>query len=180
MHEVSTKPYLIRAIHEWCVDQGYTPYLAVTVDKRTLVPQQFVKGGEIVLNVSPLATNNLVINNETIEFQARFGGVAQDLYVPISQVSGIYARENGHGLAFEVPKPLAIEPSEAPRPVGAKPAPLQSVDSIEESEAKVLGEGDCPEPTLSSEKESALSSKSASKDDGKGKKPRKSHLTRVK
>jgi stringent starvation protein B len=105
--EVSTKPYLIRAIHEWCVDNGYTPYLAVAVNERTKVPKEFVKAGEIVLNVSPLATNKLSLGNTAIEFEARFGGVVREIFVPIEQISAIYARENGHGMAFEVVKPLA-------------------------------------------------------------------------
>lgn len=107
MTEVSTKPYLIRAIHEWCVDNGYTPYLAVAVNEQTQVPKEFVKAGEIVLNTSPLATNKLSLGNEYVEFEARFGGVSRQIFVPIEQVSAIYARENGHGMAFEVLKPLA-------------------------------------------------------------------------
>lgn len=102
MSEVSTKPYLIRAIHEWCVDQGLTPYLAVSVDRRTLVPRSFVQDGQIVLNISPDATQSLVMGNEMIAFQARFGGVAQNISVPVDNVSAIYARENGHGMAFEL------------------------------------------------------------------------------
>ena len=107
MTEISTKPYLIRAIHEWCIDNGYTPYIAVSVNKKTMVPAQYVKGGEIVLNCSPLATQGLLMGNELVEFQARFGGIAQNISVPIEQISAIYARENGQGMAFEVPKPLA-------------------------------------------------------------------------
>ena len=104
----STKPYLIRAIHEWCADNGLTPYLAVTVDERTSVPREYVRAGEIVLNVSMSATDRLTLGNDEITFQARFGGVARLIAVPIEQVSAIYARENGQGMAFEVPKPLAV------------------------------------------------------------------------
>jgi stringent starvation protein B len=111
--DTSTKPYLIRAIHEWCSDNGYTPYLAVSVDGRCVVPRDYVKAGEIVLNVSVSATNALSMGNELIEFQARFGGVARDISVPIECVSAVYARENGHGMAFDVPKPLALTPEEA-------------------------------------------------------------------
>ena len=107
MAEVSTKPYLIRAIHEWCSDQGYTPYLAVSVDDYTRVPMEYVKGGEIVLNVSLPATSHLRLGNEWIEFQARFNGVVRDIAIPIHGVSAIYARETGHGMAFEVVKPPA-------------------------------------------------------------------------
>lgn len=97
-----TKPYLIRAIHEWCCDNGFTPYIAVLVDQHTRVPKEFVRDGQIVLNVGYDASNNLSIGNEQITFQARFGGVARDLLVPISNVAAIYARENGAGMAFEV------------------------------------------------------------------------------
>jgi stringent starvation protein B len=118
----STKPYLIRAIHEWCADNGLTPYLAVTVDERTEVPREFVRAGEIVLNVSMGATDRLQIGNERISFQARFGGVARSLSIPIEQVSAIYARENGQGMAFEVPKPLAVSPEPQADAVAAAPA----------------------------------------------------------
>lgn len=109
MAETSTKPYMIRALYEWCCDNGYTPYLAVAVDRRTRVPHQHVKSGEIVLNVSPLATNRLQLGNELIEFQARFSGVAQDISIPIGNVSAIYARETGHGMAFEVERPAPVD-----------------------------------------------------------------------
>jgi len=108
MSESSTKPYLIRAIYEWCTDNGFTPYLAVAVDDRTVVPLEFVKAGEIVLNVSMSATDRLKLGNDLITFSARFGGVARQLSVPIDTVSAIYARETGHGMAFEVPKALAV------------------------------------------------------------------------
>jgi stringent starvation protein B len=98
----STKPYLIRAIHEWCADQGFTPYLAVKVDATTRVPREFVKEGEIVLNVGIEATHQLQMGNEEITFQARFGGKAFPVVVPIGRVAAIYARENGEGMAFEV------------------------------------------------------------------------------
>ncbi len=97
----STKPYLIRAIHEWCCDNGFTPYLAVQVDQNTRVPREFVRDGQIVLNVGYDATGHLNIANEGITFQARFGGVARDIAVPIGNVTAIYARENGAGMAFE-------------------------------------------------------------------------------
>jgi stringent starvation protein B len=98
----STKPYLIRAIYEWCGDNGFTPYVAVIVDARTRVPMEFVRDGQIVLNVSAEATNRLMIGNDFIEFQARFGGVARDLSVPMDRIAAIYARENGAGMAFDV------------------------------------------------------------------------------
>ncbi len=98
----STKPYLIRALHEWCADQGFTPYLTVVVDATTRVPREFVKDGQIVLNVGLEATHQLLMGNEEITFQARFGGRSFPVVVPVERVAAIYARENGEGMAFEV------------------------------------------------------------------------------
>lgn len=98
----STKPYLIRAIYEWCVDQGFTPYVAVAVDGRTEVPRNYVKDGQIVLNLSPDAVHQLVLGNDFLTCSARFGGVAQSISVPVENVAAVYARENGQGMAFEV------------------------------------------------------------------------------
>jgi len=98
----STKPYLIRAIHEWCADQGFTPYLAVKVDATTRVPREFVKEGQIVLNVGLEATHQLRMGNEEITFQARFSGKTFPVVVPINRIAAIYASENGEGMAFEV------------------------------------------------------------------------------
>ncbi|HEY4540883.1 MAG TPA: ClpXP protease specificity-enhancing factor [Noviherbaspirillum sp.] len=102
MPEIPTKPYLLRAIYEWCTDNGYTPYLASAVDARTMVPREFVKNGEIVLNISFTATSGLKMGNDYIEFHARFGGVSREISVPVDNVVAIYARENGQGMAFEV------------------------------------------------------------------------------
>jgi stringent starvation protein B len=96
----STRPYLIRALYEWCTDNGYTPFIAVLVDETVRVPTEFVKDGEIVLNISFDATSALKLGNEVIEFKGRFGGVARDIYVPVERVLAIYARENGQGMAF--------------------------------------------------------------------------------
>lgn len=101
MNLPSTKPYLIRAIHEWCCDNGFTPYIVVVADGRARVPREFVRDGQIVLNVGYEATGHLSIGNEEISFQARFGGVAREIYVPMSNVAAIYAKENGAGMAFE-------------------------------------------------------------------------------
>lgn len=134
----STKPYLLRALWEWCCDNGFTPHIAVEVDERTRVPREFVREGQIVLNLGPNATNKLQIGNDYVEFQARFGGVARELSVPIERISAIYARENGAGMAFEVDgdeamadevfveaiesEAVADEPQpEPPRPEGGRP-----------------------------------------------------------
>jgi stringent starvation protein B len=99
----STRPYLIRALHDWCTDNGFTPYLAVYVDASVQVPLEYVKNNEIVLNVGFEATTGLKLGNELIEFKARFGGTSRDIAVPVDHVIAIYARENGQGMAFPVP-----------------------------------------------------------------------------
>lgn len=110
----STRPYLIRALHDWCTDNGFTPYLAVYVDRSVQVPQEYVKNNEIVLNVSFEATSQLQLGNEYIEFKARFGGMARDICVPVDHVIAIYARENGQGMAFPVPTSLGGEGVDSP------------------------------------------------------------------
>ena len=122
----STKPYLIRAIHQWCTDNNFTPYLAVAVDARTRVPKEHVRDGQIVLNVGYEATGRLELGNEQITFQARFGGVARDLLIPIGNVSAIYARENGGGMAFE--------PESATGAVNAEEATGAATDQGDEPE----------------------------------------------
>ena len=98
----SRRPYLLRAMYEWCVDNGLTPYVVVVVDGSVRVPMEFVQNGEIVLNVSMGATSNLHIGNEYLDFKARFGGVARDISVPLGRITAIYARENGQGMTFPV------------------------------------------------------------------------------
>ena len=119
MSEQSAKPYLIRAICEWCSDNGLTPYLAVKVSPQTRVPPSFVKNGEIVLNISPSATRKLTIDNEWIQFAARFNGVSQEVAVPMSAVSGIFAKETGYGFAFAMASdPIAsIANATVPKPI---------------------------------------------------------------
>ena len=99
----STRPYLIRALHDWCTDNGFTPYLAVFVDANVKVPTEYVKNNEIVLNVGFEATSALKLGNEAIEFKARFGGASREIVVPVDHVIAIYARENGQGMAFPMP-----------------------------------------------------------------------------
>ncbi len=101
MSEQSAKPFLVRALYEWCVEQGYTPYLAVRVDAKTRVPTGFVKNGEIVLNVGPLATHQLTMDNDWVLFNARFNGESQEVAVPFSAVTGIFAKETGYGMGFQ-------------------------------------------------------------------------------
>ena len=106
----STRPYLIRALYEWCTDSGFTPYVAVMVDDSVQVPKEYVKDGEIVLNISFDATSSLKLGNEFIEFNARFGGTARQIMVPVDRVIAIYARENGQGMAFPLPAAAAKRP----------------------------------------------------------------------
>ncbi|EWS59841.1 MAG: ClpXP protease specificity-enhancing factor [Methylibium sp.] len=106
----STRPYLIRALHDWCTDNGFTPYLAVYVDGSVQVPAEYVKNNEIVLNASFEATSGLQLGNDFISFKARFGGTAREIVVPIDHVIAIYARENGQGMAFPAPPVGGAEP----------------------------------------------------------------------
>jgi len=99
---IPTKPYMLRAMHEWCVDNNLTPHLVVAVNSHTRVPMAYVKGGEIVLNINYSATKDLHMDNESVVFSARFGGVSQNIYVPMDAVRGIFARENGQGMFFEL------------------------------------------------------------------------------
>jgi stringent starvation protein B len=115
----STRPYLIRALHDWCTDNGFTPYVAVFVDRTVQVPVEYVKNSEIVLNIGFEATSGLRLGNDTIEFKARFGGVARDIVVPVDHVVAIYARENGQGMAF--PAPHADGGEQQATPIEARP-----------------------------------------------------------
>jgi len=110
METTSTRPYMIRALYEWCVDNGLTPHLMVAVDGDTRVPMGYVKDGEIVLNINYSATKGLQMENDAITFSARFNGVSSNIYVPMRAVRGIFARENGQGLFFE-PEPVKAAPS---------------------------------------------------------------------
>lgn len=132
---LTTKPYLIRAIHEWCADQGFTPYLSVSVDATTRVPREFVKDGEIVLNIGLDATNQLLMGNEEISFQARFGGRTFPVVVPIERVAAIYARENGEGMAFEVTEKSATDAIADERKPSDAQTVLATADSASQPES---------------------------------------------
>jgi stringent starvation protein B len=138
MPDSSTKPYLMRAIYDWCVDSGYTPYLSVTVDSATRVPMEYVKEGQIVLNIGPVAVERFKIGNDRIEFSARFNGRGRDLSIPVGAVTAIYARENGQGLSFEVtmadaPAPLPTakaDDSDETRPEPPRPSGKPSLRRV--------------------------------------------------
>jgi stringent starvation protein B len=126
----STKPYLIRALHEWCSDNGFTPFIAVFVDGRVEVPMEFVKNDEIVLNLSSEACHQLDLGNEWVSFQARFGGVPKRVMVPVTHVLAIYARENGQGMSFPfdgAKNPDPSNTSEGPRDTSKKSRPALTI-----------------------------------------------------
>ncbi|MGF6272069.1 stringent starvation protein B [Massilia sp. UYP11] len=133
MAEISTKPYLLRAIYEWCTDSGFTPYIAVKVDGATTVPMEYVRKGEIILNISFGATSGLKMDNDAIHFRARFNGVSREIYIPVHNVLAIYANENGQGMAFEVTTTAAETPASEAEASPAAPAlsavPSKGVDS---------------------------------------------------
>jgi stringent starvation protein B len=166
MQEISTKPYLLRALYEWCTDNGFTPHIAVRVDNSTRVPRQFVRNDEIVLNISFEATSQLQMGNEWIEFSARFSGKSHKIEVQVANVLAIYARENGQGMAFPV-----------------EPAPAGSVDAaaavpVDQPNSRQIEapEQERPEPTVASahEGESSAAEDDASKSSGR------SHLKVIK
>ena len=123
----SNKPYLIRALHQWCTDFGFTPFMAVFVDSSVEVPMEFVKKDEIVLNLSVEACHQLNLDNDWISFQARFGGVPRKIMVPVTHVLAIYARENGQGMSFpfdanQSNKPKGISPEGAEKSKAGRPS----------------------------------------------------------
>ncbi|CAN7241584.1 ClpXP protease specificity-enhancing factor [Acidovorax sp. LjRoot74] len=153
----STRPYLIRALYEWCTDNGLTPYVAVRVDDSVQVPREYVKDGEIVLNISFDATSALQLGNDFIEFKARFGGKPREILVPVGRVIAIYARENGQGMAFPPPVDMLaggdVPPVLASAPAPASPA-VAAPASAEDRVVQLVGSddgakddgGDAPRP----------------------------------
>jgi len=138
----STRPYLLRALHEWCTDSGFTPYVAVLVDETVQVPMEYVKNGEIVLNVGYDATAGMTLGNEFIEFKARFGGVPREIIIPINRVMAIYARENGQGMSF--PMNTASDAVAAPK----KSAPVRpTLSAVETPHAGAGSDDEPPTPT---------------------------------
>ena len=138
----STRPYLLRALHEWCTDSGFTPYVAVLVDETVQVPLEYVKNGEIVLNVGYDATAGMTLGNEFIEFKARFGGVPREIIIPVNRVMAIYARENGQGMSF----PMSVA-SDA-LPASKKSVPVRPVlSAVETPHAEEDSDEEPPTPT---------------------------------
>jgi stringent starvation protein B len=142
----STRPYLVRALHDWCTDNGFTPYIAVQVGAAVQVPMEYVKNNEIVLNVSFEATSNLRLGNDAIEFKARFGGVTREIIVPVEHVVAIYARENGQGMAFPMPTAqgdTGAAPAEA-HAAALPPEPARGL-RLASSEPAAEADGDTPD-----------------------------------
>jgi len=124
-----SRPYIMRALYEWIVDNNCTPYVLVDATvANVMVPQQYVKDGQIVLNISPGAVIELNIGNDAMAFNGRFGGVATDIYVPIAAVVGIYARENGQGMVFEPEE--STGPPDEPPPDPIKPEARPSLKIV--------------------------------------------------
>ena len=190
----STRPYLLRALYEWCSDNNLTPYVAAYVDDSVKVPRDHVKNNEIVLNISMDATSHLQIGNDVLQFKARFGGVAREIVVPIDHIIAIYARENGQGMAFPVPQlvPPRGEVKESPA-AERRSASLRSVSEIAPNADHPLIESSAgPAPSQPEKivklKSAPASVKQTSNDDpaeplppvGSGKTPNRPALTRVK
>lgn len=146
MVELSTKPYMIRAIYEWCADCGYTPYLSIKVDAETRVPLEYVKNGEIVLSISQHATRNLTIGNDLIQFSARFNGVSREIAVPIYAVQGVFARETGRGAFFEPEMPAATPETPASPVLQSVPVATASAAVPEAAPDNTPSEADSPTP----------------------------------
>jgi stringent starvation protein B len=146
----STRPYLIRALHDWCTDNGFTPYVAVFVDASVQVPTEYVKNNEIVLNVGFEATSSLKLGNEAIEFKARFGGSSREIVVPIDHVIAIYARENGQGMAFPMPtdgqKPASGDGASTAAAASSLRGPRLTLTESPNAKAENTGDGDDSAP----------------------------------
>ena len=142
----STRPYLVRALHEWCTDNGFTPYIAVFVDANVRVPMEYVKNNEIVLNVGFEATTALKLGNDMIEFKARFGGIGRDISVPVDHVIAIYARENGQGMAFPVPTDAPAGMTPAAVDTGRGPNVLHLANEDDQARGQTGMAGTPPEP----------------------------------
>ncbi len=141
MNSVPIKPYLMRAIHEWCSDHGHTPYLVAAVKGKMQVPMEFVKNGEIVLNISYNATRNLQLGDDYVRFSARFGGVSRDIIVPIGAVVSLFSRETGEGMAWEPELTEAAEAGEVDRPASSlRPVPQEPVDQTADADEPSINE----------------------------------------
>ena len=148
----STRPYLIRALYEWCTDNGFTPYVAVRVDDSVQVPREFVHDGEIVLNISFDATSSLQLGNDFIEFKARFGGKPRDILVPVGRVIAIYARENGQGMAFPPPVDSLVAAPSSSAVLAPAADVVESGASVEDRVVQLVpavdvGDDEPPKPT---------------------------------
>jgi stringent starvation protein B len=131
----STRPYLVRALHEWCCDNGFTPYITVFVDPSVQVPLEYVKDGEIVLNIGLNATTALRLGNDYLEFKARFSGAVREIMVPMDHVLAIFSRESGQGMAFPKPEGVSVGTSKD------EPGQPRAVISLAKSVTTTAGAG---------------------------------------
>jgi stringent starvation protein B len=122
----SSRPYLLRALYEWILENRCTPYIVVNAyAKNVQVPQEYVKDGQIILNISPAAVHALQMTNEAVDFSGRFSGIPTPVYVPVEAVLGIYARENGQGMVFDAEKPSPEPPRPTVTDAGTEGKPSQ-------------------------------------------------------
>lgn len=129
MSMTSSRPYLLRALYEWILENNCTPYIVVNAYAEGVqVPQDYVKDGQIILNISPVAVHALLMSNEALEFNGRFAGIPTPVYVPSGAIMGIYARENGQGMVFDAEKPSPIPPMPPKPPAGLSPVKSGSAD----------------------------------------------------
>ncbi|WP_395006781.1 ClpXP protease specificity-enhancing factor [Undibacterium sp.] len=148
MSGISTKPYLLRAIYEWCTDNGFTPYLSVKVNGAVQVPMEFVRKGEIVLNIAFSATSGLKMDNDAVSFKARFGGVSRELYIPVRNIQAIFSSENGQGMVFDEVEDELISDSAVVEPV----KPTIGLASVSIKDEKTVVELDEQEETKEKQK----------------------------
>ncbi len=141
----STKPYFLRALYEWCLDNNQTPHIVVWVNEHTRVPMQYVRDNEIMLNISPTASQNLRIDNEWVNFSARFGGVAHEVWIPVGHIISLFARESGEGMGFEMEPWQPAAEAEEGQPEAETAAVAGSEDN---DEPKPDGDPDKPKKIL--------------------------------
>lgn len=134
----SSRPYLIRAFHDWILDNNATPYIVVDAGQDGVqVPMDFVSNGQIVLNISPSAAHGLLLGDADLQFNARFGGVPMRVYVPVSAVMAIYAKENGQGMVFGSEPGLPPDPGSGPSSDSTPETPHKKADESKSGKPKL-------------------------------------------
>lgn len=147
---ISMQAYFIRAVHQWCLDNRFSPYIKVFLDSSVKVPLTFLNHQEIVFNINTDAVADLDLGNETIRFKARFSGLAHEILIPVHRVAAIYAQENGQGIVFDLPQPEEIPDTQSEQVIRqeeASPYPVDVSGEIKSSQAS-LGDRIPKKPTL--------------------------------